>query len=109
MVYSAIVPKSECVVSELRLNSSESIEPSKILARVPKSILESEMELVAIVSDGRKRIEYTLPQFLSTSYPIRGEHVKFGSVFLVLSQLSIVIGVKLLVEDLSHLEQDGVD
>jgi hypothetical protein len=48
-------------------------------------------------------------QFLSMSYPIRGDSVKFGSVFLDLNQLSITVGLKFLIEDLSHLEVNDVD
>jgi hypothetical protein len=108
MGYSEILPTSEIVVPEERVNSHESIEPGKILERLPKCFLELDKTIFVRLSDGRSSVEYKMSTFLERSYPLRGKYVKFGSKMLELEKISIFIGLKYIVEDVSLL-QDPVD
>lgn len=105
MGYSEILPKSFVTVPEDRLMSSESLEPARIIERIPQEFLSSDKKVYVKLSDGQDTVEFELNVFLSRSYPIRGRLVKFGSKSLILEKLSVFIGFKFIIQDLSSLEE----
>jgi len=86
-----------------------SLEPGKIFELLPSEFANVQWPLCVLVSDGTNSVEYSMSTFLSKSYRVVGKHVKFGSKRLKLSNLSISVGFKFLIEDLSPMTEPELD
>jgi hypothetical protein len=109
MVYSRIVDVNATLVCDTLNDGNLSLEPGKLLEVLPREMTHGEWPLYVLVSDGTDSVEYDMSTFLSRSYRVVGKKVRFGSKKLVLSKLSISIGFKILLEDLSPITDTRLD
>jgi hypothetical protein len=109
MVYSRVLDINDSLVCDSLNDGNLSLEPGKFLEMLPKEILDLECPLVVRVSDGVESVEYTLSTFLSRSYRVVGKNVRFGSKKLKIANLSVSVGVKILLEDLTSMTEPVLD
>jgi hypothetical protein len=108
-VYSRIENVSSCLVYEHGSDGPRLLEPGYVLRALPKTWLDQETTLVVVLTDGKEKLEFELNSFLSKAYNVDGAYVRFGAKRLKLNGLSIHVGVKILLEDLSGLNNIAPD
>jgi hypothetical protein len=97
------------VVYDSRTPTSLSLEPGKVLARVPEEVIGCGRAIFVSLNDDSKLVELELSVFLSRQYPIVGDKVRIGSKNLKLDNLVVTVGFKLQIEDLSGMTDFTVD
>jgi hypothetical protein len=109
MGFSEILPLSECVVLDSRTPTSRSLEPGKVLERIPKEIVFGKKRIFVMLNDRASLVELELSVFLGREYPINGDTLRIGSSNLNIKDLVITVGFKLKVEDLTDITDLTVD
>jgi len=109
MVYSEIRDLHSCAVFGDNGPSSVSLEPGKVLEGAPKDLLYGKHRVVVLVADRLVSLEMELSVFLSKAYPIHRGKVHIGSKKLEINSLSVSIGVKYVIEDLSGMIETELD
>lgn len=109
MVYSEIRDLHSCAVVGDHGPNSLSLEPGKILEGAPKDLLYGKHRVVVLIADSLVRLEMELSVFLSKAYPIHRGKVHIGSKKLEVTKLTISVGVKYVIEDLSGMIETELD
>jgi len=109
MVYSQVIDWRCCTITDHLSPNTVDLEPAKILERVPKHWTRDTRDMVVSLTDGRNIIELTFEMFLARSYPIIDGRLKIGQTLLLLEGLTISVGVKFVLEDLSQISDIAVD
>jgi hypothetical protein len=97
------------VISGSNGPSSVSLEPGKVLEGSPKDLLYGKQRVVVLIADHLVSMEMELSVFLSKSYPIHRGIVLIGSKRLNINKLTISVGVKYVIEDLSGMIDTELD
>jgi hypothetical protein len=108
-VYSGIIPISECLIEEELHGGTYSLEPARILDRLPPVMLDLDIPLVVRIKDNSSEIEMNLQAFLTRSYRVRNGKVRIGVMRFQLSELVISCGLKFLIQDVSSITENRLD
>jgi hypothetical protein len=109
MVYTRVLHLAHCILTDDSPTDAGELEPGKILEAIPKEWTRDTTELIVTLTDGHSMLEYDFDKFLARSYPIAGDTVAFGLKKLNITKLSIVVGIKIKLQDLSELMPCDVD
>jgi len=108
-MYSKILNLPDCVVPGDSGPSSQSLEPGKVIENVPKDLVYGKERVVVLISDNLVTVELELSVFLYKAYPIHQGKLCIGSRKIQMNNLSIFIGLKYNIEDLSGMIDLSVD
>jgi len=109
MVYSRILDINSALVVDSLHEGNLFLEPGKLIELLPAELTNISTPLCVLVSDGVESVEYTLTTFISRSYRVIGKKIRFGSKKLMIDRLSVSVGVKFLIEDLTGITEDKLD
>lgn len=109
MIYSGVIPLSDCVVDPGDGNTHDALEPGKIAERLPAPFHHCSKELIVIIADGEQSTSCKFEIFLGKTYPIRAGKIRFGSKVFQLKNTVITIGQAYKIEDLTALQDLGLD
>jgi len=109
MPYSKVIDVRDCIVSVSSDTDEKHLEPGRVLSALPIDPTAMNSIMVVRITDGTKSVEYETDTFLSKTYPIRNDSIRFGSVAIKVNLLSIMVGWKFLIEDLRSITEPGLD
>lgn len=109
MVYSRIINVTDCIVPDPDNLFSNRLEPGYVLRGLPKEWLDSQSPVVILIRDDTSTLEFTLDSFLKKSYAIRNGKVRIGPKLFTLSQLSIHVGHKIILQNIDSIIDKSVD
>jgi len=104
-----VIVTSDCILGDPGGPEAQQFEPAAVFNNLPTRFSDLLPDLVIVVTDGDKRVEYGYDKFMSKTYPIRNGKVKFGAKKMSLSALRITVGITFRIEDLTHLQDDDMD
>jgi hypothetical protein len=109
MIYSKIVDVANCMVTTDSVTSSQELEPGYLLSCVPSEWFRYQSQLIVLVRDGSREIEYKMDNFMSKTYRVSHGKVHFGIFKMDLTSISITIGLKIILEHLGPITDKDVD
>jgi len=86
-----------------------SFEPGKLFGQLPDIFTKTQSMITIMISDGHQELEYDFNTFMSKSYPITDRFIRFGSLRMKVSNITMTVGYKCRILDLSELESVDVD
>jgi hypothetical protein len=98
-----VVDVTSCLLPVTPDSTTIRFEPGPIAHALPQSILDLDCTIVVLLKDSKRSVEYEFQKFISKDYRTDGVIVHFGGSRLVLAELSIFIGLKFILEDLSSI------
>jgi len=99
---------NDCLVLGSKDTDPVRFEPGQILATLPPSFLDYTHELCILITDGRTLVELSFDSFLSRTYTTKDGKMKIGYTELSLSNLSVAIQWKVILEPLSRMTDDYI-
>lgn len=108
-MYSKLIDVSTCIISDVSTGVATDFEPSAVLRGLESLVLGKELTTIVTVSDGIATAEYDLDTFLSKTYRIINNHVRFGSTRINLSSIAVSVGWKIQLEDLAPITEYQLD
>jgi hypothetical protein len=99
----------DCIVYMSSDMDEKYLEPARVLNALPIDPTTQYPAMIVRITDGVKSVEFEASVFLSKTYVIKNDSIKFGSVAIKLKSLSINVGWKILVEDVTCMTESGLD
>lgn len=80
-------------------------DPADLLSGLPPALLSVSSELLIRIWDDEVEVQYKYDTFMSKTYEIKDGRIMFGAKKVKLSEASIMIGIKYIVEDLRGMTE----
>jgi hypothetical protein len=109
MAVSAVLDISNCIIERDLHGGNWYLEPTRVVDRIPTALLDGDLPLVIIIKNKEKEIEMTMPGFLSKPYPVNKGVVRLANMRFELADLTITVGIRFQLEDLSGLIDTEMD
>jgi hypothetical protein len=109
MSYSRVLDVSGCIQVSDYNPSVSFFEPAVAMQSLPKALLDMGNTLTVLIRDEETSIEYRFDTFISRSYGMIGDRVKFGSKSIQVDKMAIYVGVKFIPDDLSGMTDKSLD
>jgi hypothetical protein len=109
MPYSTVIDVNSCMVAVGDGTEEMQFEPGRALSPLQLEWHLAKYPIVVVISDGAQSVEYDLETFISKTYRLNNGSIRFGALKFQLCSLHIMIGWKLLLEDLASITETALD
>jgi hypothetical protein len=100
---------NDCLIRDDPVGKVVAFDPGAVLKSLPSNITDQQHRIYVLLIHQHTMIEMKLDVFMSTDHKIRGDKLCIGSQKIPLEQMSLHVGFKIELEDLSDLMDIPVD
>jgi hypothetical protein len=93
-MYNSLLTAADCLVPAESDRFDAMFEPERVLRDLPPCMTYYSKDLIVTITDGQSQAEFNFEVFISKSYGVKNNAIRFGSIAIKLNKLHIHVGWK---------------